>query len=67
MNNGRYLTLMDLGRADLVIRSGLWRAVLRHGWAPVVSAVKIRFRRESSSCSASGSRPASSPGARPTS
>jgi acyl-CoA thioesterase FadM len=46
LNNGRYWTLMDLGRADLVIRSGLWRAVVRHRWAPIVSAAKIRFRRE---------------------
>ncbi|HEV7433343.1 MAG TPA: thioesterase family protein [Pseudorhizobium sp.] len=46
MNNGRYWTLMDLGRTDLVIRSGLWRPVLRNGWTPVVSAGKIRFRRE---------------------
>jgi acyl-CoA thioesterase FadM len=46
MNNGRYWTLMDLGRTDLMLRSGLWRAVLRHKWTPVVSAAKIRFRRE---------------------
>src|SRR3712207_2611966 len=46
MNNGRYWTLMDLGRLDLVIRSGLWRAVVRHRWAPIVNAAKIRFRRE---------------------
>src|SRR5688500_8893638 len=46
MNNGRYWTLMDLGRADLMIRSGLWRAVVKHRWLPVVSAAKIRFRRE---------------------
>ncbi|HEV2605952.1 MAG TPA: thioesterase family protein [Microvirga sp.] len=46
MNNGRYWTLMDLGRADLMIRSGLWRAILREGWVPVVNAAKIRFRRE---------------------
>jgi acyl-CoA thioesterase FadM len=46
MNNGRYWTIMDLGRADLMIRSGLWRAVLRQGWTPVVSAGQIRFRRE---------------------
>jgi acyl-CoA thioesterase FadM len=46
MNNGRYWTLMDLGRTDLLLRMGLWRAVLRHGWMPVVSAGKIRFRRE---------------------
>src|SRR5688500_17953794 len=46
MNNGRYWTLMDLGRADLMIRSGLWRAVVKHRWLPVVSAANIRFRRE---------------------
>lgn len=46
MNNGRYWSLMDLGRTDLVLRSGLWRAVLRHRWLPVVNAGTIRFRRE---------------------
>ncbi len=46
MNNGRYLTLMDLGRLDIMVSSGLWRAVLRHGWTPIASAIKIRFRRE---------------------
>lgn len=46
MNNGRYWTLMDLGRTDMMIRSGLWRPVLRHGWVPVVNAGQIRFRRE---------------------
>ena len=46
LNNGRYLTLMDLGRLDIMVSSGLWRAVLRHGWTPIASAIKIRFRRE---------------------
>jgi acyl-CoA thioesterase FadM len=46
MNNGRYWTLMDLGRTDLMLRMGLWRAVLKNGWTPIVSAGKIRFRRE---------------------
>jgi acyl-CoA thioesterase FadM len=46
MNNGRYWTLMDLGRTDLMLRTGLWRAVLRHRWVPVVNAGAIRFRRE---------------------
>ncbi|KQQ23640.1 thioesterase [Methylobacterium sp. Leaf123] len=46
LNNGRYWTLMDLGRADLMIGSGLWRPILRKGWTPVVSAGQIRFRRE---------------------
>jgi acyl-CoA thioesterase FadM len=46
MNNGRYWTLMDLGRIDLVIRSGLLGPVLRNRWTPVASAGTIRFRRE---------------------
>lgn len=46
MNNGRYWTLMDHGRADIMIRSGLWRPILKHGWVPVVNAGQIRFRRE---------------------
>ncbi len=46
MNNGRYLQLMDLGRLDFLVRSGLWRAVRRHGWTPIASAVAIRYRRE---------------------
>ncbi|MCB8822755.1 thioesterase family protein [Microvirga rosea] len=46
MNNGRYWTLMDLGRTDIMIRSDLWRTIARNRWVPVVSAGKIRFRRE---------------------
>lgn len=46
MNNGRYLTIMDLGRLDVMIRSGLWRAVVHHKWVPIASTIKIRYRRE---------------------
>ncbi|MFN3868842.1 MAG: thioesterase family protein [Hyphomicrobiaceae bacterium] len=46
LNNGRYLTMMDLGRLDIMVGSGLFRAVIAHGWTPIASAVKIRFRRE---------------------
>jgi len=46
MNNGRYLTLMDLGRTDLMLRSGLARAAWRHRWTPIASAIIVRFRRE---------------------
>ena len=46
MNNGRYLTLMDLGRLDLMVRSPLWRAVWKNRWTPVVATALIRFRRE---------------------
>ncbi len=46
LNNGRYLTMMDLGRLDFMVRSGLWRQVLNHRWTPIASAVTIRFQRE---------------------
>lgn len=46
MNNGRYLTVMDIGRLDLILRTGLWRSVVKHGWMPVVSTASVRFRRE---------------------
>jgi len=46
MNNGRYLQIMDLGRLDLLIRSGMGGAVWRNGWTPVANAAVVRFRRE---------------------
>ncbi len=46
MNNGRYLILMDLGRLDIMVRSGLWRAVVSNRWTPIASTITVRFRRE---------------------
>ncbi|MDB5104731.1 MAG: thioesterase [Fibrobacteres bacterium] len=45
MNNGRYLTLMDLGRLDLLLRNGAVPFVLRNKWYPVLAGSLIRFRR----------------------
>lgn len=45
MNNGRYLTLMDLGRIDLMARNGSLRAFRQRRWMPVVAAQTITFRR----------------------
>ncbi|WP_041795761.1 thioesterase family protein [Pararhodospirillum photometricum] len=45
MNNARYLALMDLGRLDLIIRSGLWRAVVKERWSPVLGGCIVQFRR----------------------
>ncbi len=45
VNNGRYLTFMDLGRLDLIARSGLWRIALRRRWTPVIVSAQVRFRR----------------------
>ena len=46
MNNGRYLTIMDIGRLDFMVRTGLWRPLLTNGWTPIASGIAIRFRRE---------------------
>lgn len=45
MNNGRYLTLMDLGRVDLMGRIGVARVAVKWRWRPVVGSATIRFRR----------------------
>ncbi len=45
MNNGRYLTLMDLGRIGLIARTGLGREMLRRRWYPLVRNVSMSFQR----------------------
>ncbi len=45
MNNGRYLSLFDLGRWDLLIRTGLFDAMKQRGWYAVVSNETITFRK----------------------
>ncbi|RFA26157.1 thioesterase [Alkalilimnicola ehrlichii] len=45
MNNGRYLTLMDLGRTDLMLRNGLAKAIVKQRWMAVIASVMIRYRR----------------------
>ncbi len=37
VNNGRYLTIMDVARLDLLVRSGLWSRIRARGWYPVVA------------------------------
>ena len=45
LNNGRYLTLMDLGRVDLMFRMGVVGELRRRRWNPVIASLTIRFRR----------------------
>lgn len=45
MNNGRYLTIMDLGRFDLMQRSGLAGIAIKNRWMPVVASQVINYRR----------------------
>ncbi len=45
MNNGRYLTFMDLGRVHLTAQSGLLREAWRQRWMPVLAAAEITYIR----------------------
>jgi acyl-CoA thioesterase FadM len=45
INNGVYLTLADLGRFDLLIRSGLWDQFTKRGWYPVVVNATVAYRK----------------------
>ncbi len=45
VNNGRYLTLCDLNRVDLFIRTGLARVMLKRGWIPIIVEHTMTYRR----------------------
>ena len=45
MNNGRYASLFDLGRFDLLIRTGLWDAMAARDWYAVVASETVSFRK----------------------
>lgn len=45
MNNGVYLSLMDLARVDLLRRANLYEPIRARGWYPVVTAQTIQYRR----------------------
>lgn len=45
VNNGVYLTMLDVARVDLLLRSGVLSELKRRRWYPVVAAESIRFRR----------------------
>ena len=45
MNNGRYMTVMDLGRIDLMARMGVLGLFKKRRWMPVVAAETVSFKR----------------------
>lgn len=45
MTNSRYHSVMDLGRMDMLIRTGLLPLAIRKRWAPVLGGTTIRFKR----------------------
>lgn len=45
MNNGRYLTICDLNRVDLFIRSGLLRSMRKRKWFPVIAEHTMTYKK----------------------
>lgn len=45
MNNGRYLTLVDLAILETFLRSGVLIKALRNGWRPMLGGSIISYRR----------------------
>ena len=45
MNNGRILTILDLGRTMLAKRVGLLKALNKHGWGLTMAGASVRYRK----------------------
>ena len=44
MNNGRYLQIMDVARAEWMVRTGVLGCMRRHGWTALLGGGATRFR-----------------------
>ena len=45
VNNGKYFSMMDLGRMDMMIRSNLFSKIRQQNMYPVVSAEYLKFKK----------------------
>ena len=45
LNNGRYLTILDLGSIDLFLRSGVFVRAIRYGFRPMIGGLIVTFRK----------------------
>ncbi len=45
MNNGRVLTLYDIGRIPLAVRVGLLRIMMKRKWGFAMAGASVRYRR----------------------
>lgn len=44
MTNARYLSIMDLGRTELILQTSLFKKIIKRGWLPVVAHTNLQFR-----------------------
>ena len=45
MNNGRYLTLCDLSRIDMFIRTGLMKSIIKRKWMPLIAHHTMTYKK----------------------
>lgn len=45
MNNGRYFSIMDLARFDIMLKSKTFWKIIKKGYYPVISSQSIRFKK----------------------
>ena len=45
MNNGRYLTICDLTRVDMFIRTGFAKTMINKKWMPVIAEHTMKYKK----------------------
>ncbi|MFC1839363.1 acyl-CoA thioesterase [Thermodesulfobacteriota bacterium] len=45
MNNGRYLTICDLSRVDMFIRTGIAKTIIMERWKSVISEHTMKIKK----------------------
>ena len=43
VNNGRYLSIADLGRVDFMAKTGFLKIMIERKWKPIVASVNVRY------------------------
>lgn len=45
MNNGRYFTITDLARIEMLIRAGVWKELRKRNLMPLMAGETVQFRK----------------------
>lgn len=46
LTNARYLSMMDLGRVELIMQTGMFKELMKRRWLPVVASANLKFYRQ---------------------
>lgn len=45
INNGRYMSIADIARFEMIRRRGIWKELQAKGWYPIVAGSNINYRK----------------------